>query len=118
MSDFTQVDTVFEWKEEGDADYKICRLRIYWLSWDTAIVIAINCSDKPVQRIDNTIKKIIFLIRHNYDLAPNKIMLIEHCPAENYSDEDTYLQIMLINNEAIRYEIDRSLLVELIGKTI
>lgn len=44
-------------------------------------------------------------------------MLIEHCSTDNSSDEDTYLQVLLTNNEAMRYEIERSKLIELIGKS-
>jgi len=53
-----------------------------------------------------------------YNLAPNKMMLIEHYPLKSSPDEDIYLQVLLRNNESFRYEIAQSKLTQLIGKPI
>lgn len=63
------VDIVFEWREEGDSEYSSCRLSIYWMTWDTAIVIARDLSDNLGNKIADITEKIIFLISHNYDLS-------------------------------------------------
>ncbi len=112
------IDTVFEWIAEGDSDYSSCRLHIYWVTWDTAIVIARNLSNNPGRSIADIAEKIVFSINHSYDLAPNKTMLIEYHSTDDSFKEGTYLQVLLTNREAVRYEIDKSKLVELIGKSI
>lgn len=45
-------------------------------------------------------------------------MLIEHYVTGNLPRKSTYLQVVLSNNEAIRYEIEDTKLIKLIGKQI
>lgn len=112
------VDAVFEWQTEGDYEYSSCRLSIYWITWDKAIVFFRNRSNNPDNKIVDISKKIMLLVSQNYDLAPNKTMLIEHYITDDSVEEDTYLQVLRVNNEAIRYEIKKSELIKLIGKPI
>lgn len=112
------VDTVLEWREEGDLYLNKCRLRIFWFTWDTAIVIASELSDNHGKQITFATTEIIERVNNLYNLVPNKIMFVEHYPVENKPDEDIYLQVLLTKNEAVRYEIKRHKLTELIGKPI
>ena len=112
------VDTVLSWKaKECDKPNK-CRIRIYWITWEKAIVIATDITAHPGITIDNTYDKIVRLARIHYDIAPNKLMLIEHYSTNDLLDKDIYFQILVINNQFIRYEIDKSELTKLLGKQI
>jgi len=119
MVDVTaDVDTIFEWKEEDDSEYNICRLRIYWITWEKAVVITKNLSGDSSNSITDITKKVIYFTSHYYDLVSNKLMLIEHHSTDNSAEEDIYVQVVMTNDEAVRYEIQESQLVELIGKSI
>lgn len=112
------VDTILEWRDEGDLYLNRCRLRIYWFTWDTAIVIASELPDNHGKQITFATREIIGLATNLYDLVSNKIMFVEHFPVENEPDEDIYLQVLLTKNEAARYEIKKSKLLELVGKPL
>ena len=116
MSD--TIDTVFEWKSSGNYESNKCRIRIYWLTWDKAIVIATDLGDHFGHQIANATKEIISFATDFYHLAPNKTMLVEHYIKDDLSNEDTYLQVLLVNNEPIRFEMAKSKLIKLIGREI
>lgn len=112
------VDTVLEWRSEGDLYLNRCRMRICWITWEKAIVIASELEDNHGKQITFATKEIIRLVTNLYDLVPNKIMFVEHYPAENEPDEDIYLQVLITKDEAVRYEIKRHKLTKLIGKPL
>ena len=111
------VDTVFEWKSPGDRQLNKCRLRIYWLTWEKAIIIATNLSDRSQTQVGDATEEIISFANNYHNLAPNKIMLVEHYLTDDPL-QDTYVQILLIDSEPIRYQVSQHELTELIGKPI
>lgn len=112
------VDTVFEWKKEGNYESNKCRIRIYWLTWEKAIVIVTDLGDRFGRQIANATEEIISFAADFYHLAPNKTMLVEHYITVNLYDEDTYLHVLLVDDEPIRYKMKRSNLIKLIGQEI
>jgi hypothetical protein len=112
------VDTVFSWESRVDCEPNKCRIRVHWITWDKAIVIATNITNNPGRRIANVSQEIINFTNHIYDLVPAKMMLIEHYAISDLADEETYLQVLLINKEVSRYKIDSSRLMELMGKPL
>ncbi|MEY2858686.1 MAG: hypothetical protein RLZZ74_2999 [Cyanobacteriota bacterium] len=97
-------------------------MRVYWITWDKAIVIATDLTNNPGRKIANVTKEIISFTSHIYDLVPSKIMLIEHYLISDSSDADTdldtYLQVLLTNNGVVKYAISNSQVSELIGLPI
>ena len=73
-----------------------------------AVVLATDLTDNPGCKIANVTKELIHFTSHIYDLAPCKIMLVEHYSSNEFLDEDIYLQVLLTNNEVIRQKIDKS----------
>jgi hypothetical protein len=116
------VDTVFSWESGVDREPNKCRMRVYWITWDKAIVIATDLTNNPGRKIANVTKEIISFTSHIYDLVPSKIMLIEHYLISDSSDADTdldtYLQVLLTNNGVVKYAISNSQVSELIGLPI
>ncbi len=112
------IDTVLFWESEGDDRPNKCRIRIYWVTWEKAIVIATDITDNPGKKIANVTQEIINFVSNLYDLFPNKMMLVEHYPPSILPNRDTYFQVFVINNEAMRHEIDKSKLTQLLGKPI
>ena len=112
------IDTVLFWESQGDNRPNKCRIRIYWVTWEKAIVIATDITDRPGKKIANVTQEIINFVSNLYDLFPNKMMLVEHYSPGILLDKDTYLQVFVINNEAMRYQIDKSKLTQLLGTAI
>ena len=112
------VDVIFSWHSEANSEPNACRLSIYWLTWEKAIVVATEVTHNPGRKMHNAIQEVIEFAEDFYDLAPNKMMILEHYQDESSLSKDIYFQILIIDNEVIRYEIDKCDLIELIGKTI
>ena len=93
------------------------RLRIYWLTKVKSIVVVSNITDFPGRKIADITPRIIYFVNNNFALASDKIMLVEHYPI-NSLHEDLYFHVLYVNNEAIRYEINKDKLTRLIGKPI
>ncbi|MGB5634939.1 MAG: hypothetical protein WBM44_13180, partial [Waterburya sp.] len=70
------IDTFFFWESQTDYKPNQCRMRIYWITWEKAIVIATDLTDNPGRKVANVTKEIISFVNKIYDLAPNKIMLV------------------------------------------
>jgi hypothetical protein len=112
------VDRVFSWESKVDHELNKCRLRIHWITWDRAIVIATDLNNNPGRKIAKVTQEIISFISHSYDLTPSKMMLIEHYQISDSPEQDTYLQVLVTNGEVIKYEIDKNRLKELIKKPL
>jgi hypothetical protein len=112
------VDRVFSWESKVDHELNKCRIRIYWITWDKAIIIATDLTNIPERKIAKVTKEIISFINQSYNLTPSKMMLIEHYQINDLPEQDTYLQVLLTNQEVIKYEIDQRRLKELISKPL
>ena len=107
-----EVRITINWLSEDD-ELNQYRLRIYWLSWTKAIVIASNITDLPGRKIADLTPQIIRFVNHNFDLSVDRVMLVEHYPTSSLR-EDLYLHVLYVNNEAMRYEISEDELSRLI----
>ena len=112
------IDTVFFWESTGDDQPNKCRIRICWVTWEKAVIIATDITKNPGKRIADVTQEIINFASKLYDLAPNKVMLVEHYPPNTLYHQDTYLQVIMAYDGTIRYEIDKRELTQLIGKSI
>ena len=112
------VDTVFTWESEKDSQPNKCRIRVFWLTWEKTLVIVTELADNQGRQIASATLELIRLVANLYDLTHRKMMWIEHYPATTAVDEDTYLQVILLKNEAVRYEMERQQIEALIGRTL
>ena len=114
-----EVDTVFGWQSIEDSAHNQCRIRIYWITWEKAIIVATDISENSADsKIAKCTKEIINFASNLYDLVPRKTMLVEHYPKKELPDKDTDFQVLLTKDKAVRYEIDRDELIRLINKQI
>ena len=109
-----KVKIIINWLSPEDDDLNQYRLRIYWLSWVKAVVVVSNITNLPGRKIANITSQIIHFVNDNFDLSTNQIMLVEHYPISSL-DENLYLHVLCVNNEAIKYEISEDELTQLIG---
>lgn len=113
-----EVKVIINWLSEEEDELNQYRLRIYWLSWIRAVVVASNITSLPGKKIADITPEIIHFVSNNFDLSVNKVMLVEHYPLANVADGDVYLHLLFVNHEVIRYEISKDKLTRLIGKPI
>ena len=109
-----EVKIIVNWLSQEDDELNQYRLRIYWLSWIKAVVVASDISCFPGRKIADITPRIIHLVDDCFELFSNNIMLIEHYPSDNLLGEDIYLHVLLRNNETMRYEINEHELTQLI----
>ena len=107
-----EVKIIIDWLSEDD-ELNQYRLRICWLSWTKAIVIASDITCLPGRKIADITPQIICWVSNCFDLFPSNIMLVEHYPISSLR-EDLYLHVLYVNNEAMRYEISKDKLMRLI----
>ena len=112
------VDTIFSWHLEGDCTANKCRLRVYWITWEKALVIISELTDNSGKKITHATRELIRLVSNLYDLLPHKTMWVEHYSEGNSSDKDTYFQVLITNNQVVKYQIDKKQLAALSGKAI
>lgn len=112
------VDTVFFWESTEDDQLNKCRIRICWITWEKAVIIATDITENPGKKIADVTQEIISFASKLYDLAPNKVMLVEHYTSNDFYHQDTYLQVIMVYDETIRYEIAENELTQLLGKPI
>lgn len=115
---FEEVEIIVNWLSEEDDEINQYRLRIYWLDWMRAVVIASNITVFPKRKIVDITPQIIRLVKNSFAVFPNKIMLIEHYPLSNVLGRDVYLHLLFFNNEVTRYEISKNELISITGKFI
>ena len=109
-----EVKIIINWLSEEDDELNQYRLRICFLSWIKAVVIASDITHLPGNKIANITSRITHLVSDYFDMCPRNIMLVEHYPSDNLLDEDTYFHVLLKNNETMRYEISEDKLTRLI----
>ena len=90
------VDTIFLWKSTKSDTFNKYRIRIYWVTWEKAIVVVTEPSDNQDKKVDNAIEKIASFCDRTCDLVRQKIMWIEHYPVGNSSDKDTYPSLIIL----------------------
>ena len=113
-----EIKIIINWLSEEDDELNQYRLRIfYWVSWVKAVVVASDITLLPGNKIADITPRIIRLVGNYFDLFPNQIMLVEHYPVSSLYTE-LYLHVLCVNNEVIRYEIDKNELTQLIDKPI
>ena len=108
-----EVKIIINWLSEDD-ELNQYHLRICWLSWIKAVVVASDMTHFQGRKIADITPRIIHLVSDYFDLCSCNIMLVEHYPSENLLDEDIYLHVLFKNNETMRYEIDEDELTRII----
>ncbi len=111
-------DTILLWKSTKDSSVHKYRIRIYWISWEKAVVIITEIKDNPDQIIAKTTQELVQFVCELYKLIPEKIMWVEHSAPSNSNDKDTYIQVILMNAEASRYKLEPEKLERLIDKML
>ncbi len=90
------VDLLFTWRSKIAKIDCQCRLRIYKITFDKAVVIVSELPDNPGRSITEEALTLIQLVCHKFALNPTKTMWLEHYPQGYLKDEEVYEQLMLM----------------------
>ena len=112
------VDTLFTWYSEIAQTDCQCRLRIYKITFDKAVIIASQLHDNPGHSITDEALTLIHLVCYKFGLAPHKTMWIEHYTGGYLKEEDTYEELMLAQFCVRSKRINKQKLEALLGLTL
>ena len=111
-----EVNIVLNWKRKPDEELNQYRLRIYRLDRSSIIAVASNITTFANRTIADITPEILNFVCQYFNVSQHKIMLVEHYLLNNIKNADVYLQVVMMNNEAIRYDLSKDKLKRLIGK--
>ena len=111
-----EVNIVLNWKRKPDEELNQYRLRIYRLDRSSIIAVASNITTFANRTIADITPEILNFVSQYFNVSQHKIMLVEHYLLNNIKNADIYFHVVLINNEAIRYDLSKDKLKRLIGK--
>lgn len=109
------VDMKFSWYSETAKGNCHCRLRIYKLNFDHAMIIVSELLDNPGRSISDEASNLIHLVCYQFGFAIYKVMWIEHYPGGYLKDEDTYDEVMLALGRISSRRVSQAKLEEFLG---
>lgn len=112
------VDMTFSWYSDTAKGNCHCRLRIYKLTFNTAVIIVSELLDNPGRSITDEASALIHLVCYQFGLAIYKVMWIEHYPAGYLKNEDTFDEIMLTTGIISSRRVSQAKLEEFLGVSL
>lgn len=112
-----KVKLIINWTSKEDDEINQYSLRIYWRTLVEAVVVVSNITNFPGRKIGDITPQIIDFVNNIFDISTDKVMLVEHYPISSLH-EDIYFHVLYVNNEPIKYEINKNELIGLIGKSM
>ncbi len=100
-------ELIFTWQTKEVSVKSRCYLRIYWLSFNRAVVIVSDLSDNLGLPIIYGGKELINLLCSHFKLTLGKIMWLEYFPTQNSQKLDLYYGVQLFSNKIIRYQLTK-----------
>ena len=109
------VDTLFTWHSAIAKTDCQCRLKIYKITFDKAVVIVSELPDNPGRTITDEGLTLINLVCHQFALKPTKTMWLEHYPQGYLKVEENYDEVMLVRGQLRSQRINKQKIEALLG---
>ena len=109
------VDMLFTWYSETAKGNCHCRLRVYKMTFDQAVIIVSELPDNPGRSITDEASSLINLVCYQFGFASYKVMWIEHYPPGYLKDGETYDEVMLGAGHISSRRINKGSLENLLG---
>ncbi len=103
-----KTDQIINWNSSETGTECQCRLRIFQLSLDRAIVIVSQIPDFPGRSITDEVKTLIAIVCDRFGLTLNQTMWIEHYPVGYLKDDDVYEHISACTTSVTSQRIKKS----------
>ena len=115
---FLSVDTLFNWQSKITKTDCQCRLRIYKITVNQAVVIASQLPDETSCSITDESLTLIELVCQKLHLNLTSIMWLEHYPKGYLKDEEIYEEVMLIQDKIASKRIKKQKIESLLSVKI
>ena len=109
------IDTPITWYSQAAQTKCHCRLRIYRITFEKALVIVSELDDNPGRSITDEALTLIDLVCQEFDLFPGKTMWFEHYPVGYLKDDETYEQVMLVQGYTYSTRVNKQKIEALLG---
>lgn len=112
------VDTLFSWYSARAKGNCHCRLRIYKLTSNRAVIIVSELPDNPGRSITDEASTLINLVCYKFGFAAYKVMWIEHYPPGYLKESQTYDEVMVAAGCISSRRINQQSLEKLLGVSL
>ena len=109
------IDTSITWYSQKAQTYCQCRLRIYKITFDQAVVIVSELDDNPGRSISDEALSLIHFVCDEFGLSPTKTMWLEHYPAGYLKEEETYDEVVMLQSYTYSKRMSKQKLEALLG---
>ena len=109
------VDTPITWYSQTAQTYCQCRLRIYKITFEKAVVIVSELLNNTGRSITDEALTLIRLVCHEFALSPGKTMWFEHYPVGYLKDDETYEQVMLVQSHTYSTRVSKQKIEAVLG---
>ena len=109
------IDTPITWHSQAAQTHCECRLRVYRVTFDKAVVIVSQLLNNTGRSITDEALTLIRLVCHEFALSPGKTMWFEHYPAGYLKDDETYEQVMLVQGYTYSTRVNKQKIETLLG---
>ncbi len=109
------IDTPITWYSQKAQTYCQCRLRIYKITFDQAVVIVSELDDNPGRSITDEALTLIHFVCNEFGLSPTKTMWLEHYPAGYLKEEETYDEVVRLQSYTYSKRMSKQKLEALLG---
>ena len=114
-SAFLGIDIPITWHSQITKTRCKCRLRIYLVNNDQAVVIVSELPDNPGRSITDEAFALIPSICDKFRLTSGQTMWVEHYPAGYLKEEETYDEVGLVMGYIASTRIEKQKLEALLG---
>ena len=109
------IDTPIIWYSRTAQTQCQCRLRIYKIAFDQAVVIVSELEDNPVPLITAEAFRLIDWVCSEFALNSAKTMWIEHYPLDYLKDDETDDEVLLIQSHTYSTRVSKQKIEALLG---
>ena len=109
------IDTSITWYSQIAQTKCHCRLRIYKITFDKAVVIVSEFQENSGRLITGEASTLINMVCQEFALTPGQTMWVEHYPAGYLKDEETYEQVMLVQGHPYLTRISQQKIEAVLG---
>ncbi len=109
------IDTLITWYSKTAQTKCHCRLRIYQITFDKAVVIVSELLNNTGRSITDEALTLIHLVGHKFKLSSGQTMWVEHYPTGYLKDEETYDEVVMLQGYTYSKRISKQKLEALLG---
>ena len=113
-----KTDQILSWNSVDTGAECQCRLRIFQISLDRAVVIVSQIPNRPGRSVTDEVVTLMRVVCDRFGLSLNQTMWIEHYPVGYLKDDDVYEHISAAAGSVASQRISKSHLESILQQEI